>query len=162
MHRLMTVVVLFMALTLIAPPATAQTAEAVEPPIAENEPARPSLTLPTIVWAAAAATDFGVSMRLQTMGIGEERNPLYRWTNDHGTVPMATVMLASNAVAVWAVHKWVAPKHPRLVKIGLYVAAAAHTYFAIDAARHWQRANQLRREANAPPPCRAIAPSARC
>jgi len=104
------------------------------------------------VWAVAGSVDLGLTAANRTLG-GSENNPLYRWTNRYQPAPAITIMGASSTAAVWALHRWAGKKHPRLIAIGLYVAAGIHTAYAIEGGIHLQhRLEQRRRACRAPIP----------
>jgi hypothetical protein len=95
-----------------------------------EEPVRASgLTLPTVVYASSAALDLATTYRaLQYPGFAE-KNPLGAWLDDSPTALVA-FSAALDVGVVFAAHRWVAPRHPKLVKVGLYAASAVRFYLA--------------------------------
>lgn len=94
------------------------------PVFAEEPPDAPSLTIPTVVYAGAAALDVGSSLRCPPPYC-REGNPLIAWMEPHtGHATMLVTATAMDAVGVWAWHKYVGKKHPKIAAVGLYAVAA--------------------------------------
>lgn len=88
-----------------------------------------SLKLPTSIFAVSAAADWVSTARLLSSG-GVENNPLLRPSQDHHTALLA-VGIASDVVGVWAWHRWVGRKHPKIARAGLYMAAGFRLFLAV-------------------------------
>lgn len=103
------------------------------------------LKIPTIVWAAAVSADQATTYQFSSRypDILHERNPLIRSLDTH-PVWLVTAGTAIDATTVWAAHHFFGERHPRLVKIALYSAAAYRTYLAAYNIRMMHRAEQLR------------------
>jgi hypothetical protein len=113
-----------MAASLTAPNATAQ--DTAEPP-AEQE--RVSFRLPIAVYASSAAADLYTTHVALERGVFYERNPMGAWLDDRPTALVAFSATADAAV-VWSLHRWLAPRHPRLLRAGLYAAAGVRFWLA--------------------------------
>lgn len=84
----------------------------------------PSLKVPTTLFAVAASADWATTHRiLSTVPGAREANPMLGITHSH---PTRTVLLgaALDVAGVWATHRFVAKKHPKWAKVGLYAATA--------------------------------------
>lgn len=90
---------------------------------------RPSLARPLAAYAAGAALDLHSTYRALHYDGVQELNPMSGWV---GRRPVAFVAVAAaeDAALIWALHKWVSPRHPRLFTIGLYTAAVLRTGIA--------------------------------
>jgi len=109
-----------LVLAFIATAATAQ---------AQERPARPDLTLPTAVFAAAATADWATSHAL--IGRGGLRD------GDNATRTVSKgIAIDVAGVALW--NRYVGRKHPRIAKAGLYIASAVRIGFAVKAMRTCQ------------------------
>jgi hypothetical protein len=117
-------VVLLVAALATASPLAAQEATPQPPP-----QERVSLRLPLAVYASSAALDlYTTHEALQRDGF-YERNPMGAWLDEHPTTLVAFSVAADTAI-VWSLHRWLAPRHPRLLRAGLYGAAALRFWFA--------------------------------
>jgi hypothetical protein len=103
------------------------------------------LKIPTIVWAAAVAADQTTTYQFSSQypDILHERNPLIRSLDAH-PVWLVGAGAAIDATTAWAAHHFFGERHPRLVKIAFYGAAAYRTYLAAYNIRMMRRAQQLR------------------
>lgn len=101
---------------------------------------RPSMKLPTLVYAGAAALDVWSTADCLSVGC-VERNPIIAWAQPHGTAKMLVFGEALDALSIAAVHRWIAPKHPKIATVGLYAGAVLRTSIA---ARNWQQAKEQR------------------
>lgn len=85
-------------------------------------------------WAAVAADDATTAIGLHRGAV--EGSPLFAWTGTTSGVLAANTGFSLGVQ--WAVHHWVAPRHPRIaaalltVKTGLHLRATVHN---IDVAR---------------------------
>jgi hypothetical protein len=102
------------------------------------------LRLPTLVYVGGATLD--VWSTVDCLGAGcIERNPTLAWLQPAGPGVMLTVGEAVDAAMLWAVHRWVAPRHPKLARGllfgggGVRAGIAAHNW---RAAAHQRRCNQ--------------------
>jgi hypothetical protein len=90
-----------------------------------SEPAAPSLRLPLIVCASAAAVDFHSTYTfLQYEGL-QEANPLTNWL-DQRPKTMIAVGAAMEAGALYGLHRWLGKKHPTFSRVALYAASGVH------------------------------------
>jgi hypothetical protein len=103
---------------------------------------RSSLKLPTMIYAGAAAADVWSTADCLRAGCNET-NPAISWLQPQGATTMLAVGEGLDAFAVYAVHKWIAPKHPTLAKVGLYATAGLRASFA---ASNWRQAALQRRQ----------------
>ena len=106
-----------------------------EVPVSAQEiTVQPSLKIPTMVFAAAAAGDWastyhGVS-HLQFF----EGDPLInRWQNHPALMVAAGTALDVGSVMIW--NRYVGRRHPKLAALGLYVAASFRTYLCLKGIR---------------------------
>jgi hypothetical protein len=123
------VVVLLAAVLATATPLAAQEATQQLPP-----QERVSLRIPLAVYASSAALDlYTTHDALQREGF-YERNPMGAWLDDRPTTLVVASAAADTAI-VWSLHRWLAPRHPRLLRAGLYGAAAVRFLLAARNAR---------------------------
>lgn len=119
-------------LLLVASPAYAQDA--------------PSLKLPATAYLLSAAADqtsaaYGFAA---SPHIGES-NPVGNWIRQrYGSTAMFAAGAAADVAGVWAVQKWVAPKHPRLARALFYGGTAARVWFAVGNVRLARRLTSCR------------------
>jgi len=103
------------------------------------------LKIPAIVWAAGVASDQATTYQFSSRypNILHEQNPFIQGLDGH---PMWLVAAgtAIDASTGWAVYHFLGPRHPRLVRIAFYSAAAYRTYLAIHNVRMMQQAQRLR------------------
>lgn len=92
--------------------------------------AQPRLTLPTTVYAGAAALDLWSTADCLSVGC-HEHNPLIGWAEPHGTAPMLAVGVALEAAGYLALTHLIAPHHPRLATATIYGAALAHGFLGV-------------------------------
>jgi len=102
---------------------------------------RPSLRIPTTVFAAAAAADWATTYYGIRNYQLRETNPLLRRMDD---TPARMVLLggAIDAGAVLAWNHVVGRNHPRLAAAGLWTVAAFRAYLAFHNIRNTQRASR--------------------
>ena len=100
-----------------------------------------SLKIPTIVWAAAVAADQVTTYQFSSgyRSTLRERNPLIRGLDGHPAW-LVTAGSAIDLTTAWAAHHFFGARHPRLVKIAFYGAAAYRTYLAAYNIRMMRRA----------------------
>ena len=103
------------------------------------------LKIPTIVWAAAVTADQATTYQFSSQygDVLHERNPLIRRLDTH-PVWLVTAGTAIDLTTAWAAHRFFGERHPRLVKIAFYGAAAYRTYLAVYNIRMMRQAQQLR------------------
>ncbi len=101
---------------------------------------RPSLKLPTLVYAGAALVDDWSTVDCSRIGC-HERNPTLRWVEPYGLTPMLTLNEGISAAGIWALHKWMAPTHPKLAAGTIYAVAGLR----VNQARlNWREADKQR------------------
>ncbi len=87
-----------------------------------------SLRTATQVFAVTAAADWTMTGIGLSRGAFTELNPSLRWAqNDPARVVAAGVAL--DVAGVYALHHWVAPRHPKVAVVVLYAQSAARVYF---------------------------------
>jgi hypothetical protein len=91
---------------------------------------QPGFRVPLTVYAAAAVADNLTTYRVLGTGYGQENNPLVGWM-DNRPATMLAVGAAADTAAVWALQRWLGPAHPRLVRVGLYVASGVRVALAV-------------------------------
>ena len=96
---------------------------------AQDQP-RPSLKIPTIVYASVAGADITTSLLCRPPGC-HESNPLIAWMEPQGQATMHITAAAMDAAGVWAWNRYVGRRHPKLAKVGLYVVAAVRVGVAV-------------------------------
>jgi hypothetical protein len=118
-------------------------------PVAAQQEAAQShrLKWPTVVYLSAATADW--SSHHYCMAQSQwcvEGNPMYSWAGERS--PWTTVVGGSvNGFTVWAVNKWVAPRHPRLAVFGLIAGAVIQgwaAYTNVQLGHHLGRCNGVR------------------
>ncbi len=94
-----------------------------------------SLRTATTVFAATAAADWTVTGIGLAQGTIHEANPTFGWAHDR---PARTVAagVGLDVAGVWALHRWVAPTHPKVAAVLLYAQAAARVAFVARGARY--------------------------
>jgi hypothetical protein len=102
------------------------------------------LKLPMIIWSAAVAADQTTTYQFSSQypDILHERNPLIRRFDSHP----ALLVSAGSAIdlgTAWAAQHFFGERHPRLVKLAFYGAAAYRTYLAVYNMRMMQQARAL-------------------
>jgi hypothetical protein len=110
-----------------------------------TKPRSNSLKWPTIVYASSLAADYATTAQLMHYGgIQVEKNPLSQWTGHPVGVIAAGVAADTATVLLW--NKYVGRKHPKVAKIGLYVASGVRFYLAARNAKHFERWRQYHRK----------------
>ena len=107
-----------------------------------------------IVWASAVASDQATTYRFSSRyaGILHEQNPLISGLDGNPALLVAAGSAIDAAVG-WAVYRTFGKRHPRLVKIAFYAAAAYRTHLAFHNLRMMERADRMSRtSAGAPSP----------
>jgi hypothetical protein len=102
------------------------------------------LRIPAIVWAAGVATDQATTYQFasQYPDILHEKNPFIQGLDKH-PVWLVAAGTAIDAATGWAAYHYLAPRHPRLVRIAFYSAAAYRVYLAAHNIRMMQQAQRL-------------------
>jgi hypothetical protein len=90
---------------------------------------RVSLRLPLAVYASGAAADLYSTHAALQRDVFYERNPMGAWLDERPTALVAFSATADAAI-VWGLHRWLAPKHSRLLRVGLYGASAVRFWLA--------------------------------
>lgn len=105
-----------------------------------------SLTLPVLFYAAGATLDMASTADCLHIGC-REQNPLINWLEPHGAAPMLAFGAAVEVTAVVALNHFIGPKHPRLVRAGLYAAGSLHLVYGLHniSEARGQRAGNARR-----------------
>jgi hypothetical protein len=80
-----------------------------------------SLRVPTTVFALSSMADWSSTYVGLSNGTGEQ-NPLL-WFTESRPLPTVLVGASMDVAAVWAWNRYVGRSHPKLARIGLYVAA---------------------------------------
>lgn len=95
------------------------------------------LAIPLSLYAAAAAADLHSTYRfLQYDGL-HEGNPLVGWLETQPTT-LVLVSAGIDVAALYSLHRWIGPNHPRIERLTLYavagvrVWATAHNYRNMD------------------------------
>ena len=96
---------------------------------AAAQDAAPSLKIPTIVFAGAAAADWTTTYAALASGEFRECDPLLTFTKNR-PVPTVVFGAALDVAAVWAWRRAVGRRHPKLAALGLYVAAGLQASIA--------------------------------
>ena len=93
--------------------------------------ARASLRIPFIVWASGVAADQITTYQFssQYRDMLREENPLIR-PLDHHPALLVTTGAAIDAATAWIAYRLLGPRHPKLLTLALYGAAAYRTYLA--------------------------------
>ena len=91
---------------------------------------QPSLKVPTIVFATAAAGDWASTYHGVSHLEFAEGNPLInRWQNHPALMVTAGTALDVGSLVLW--NRYVGRHHPKLAAVGLYVAAGFRTYLCL-------------------------------
>jgi hypothetical protein len=115
-----------MAVLLLASSAAAQVLPPDAPPPSAE---RVSLRLPLAIYASSAGADlFTTHQALQRDGF-YELNPVGGWLDEHPT-GLVVFSAAADAAVVWSLHRWLAPRHSRLLRVGLYAASGVRFWLA--------------------------------
>ena len=101
-----------------------------------------SLRRPLGVYAAVGTLDVASSLYCQKMPSCHEDNPLFHWAAPAGPVVMLSISSAADATTVWALHRWLGKRHPRLVATGLYVAAGVRAVLVVRNIREGREARR--------------------
>ncbi len=109
-------------------------------PETHRTPAPASLRRATMVYAIAGSLDVASTAAFVLRG-GHEGNPLLAPLQKEPAAMLA-VGVATSVTSVWAWNRLVGRKHPKIAKVGLYAASAAHVFLAANNYRkHLGRAN---------------------
>lgn len=99
-----------------------------------------SLKTATVTFATAAAADWtttamalSASPHIVSLRV-HESNPMLQWAHDD---PLKTVLAgaAIDAASIYAVRRWIGPRHPKVVAVIFYAQAAARVYFVSKSVR---------------------------
>lgn len=123
-RRLAAASMVLVALLVAARPAGAQDAA---PEKAPDAPVR--LRLPLVVYTSSAAADLYTTHAALQHDVFYERNPMGAWLDERPTALVAFSATADAAI-VWGLHRWLAPRHSRLLRAGLYAAAGVRFWLA--------------------------------
>src|SRR5579872_1537850 len=87
------------------------------------------LKLPTLTWTAAVAADWMTTYHFTTeyRDLLHETNPLIRGLDTHPAW-LVTAGASIDAATGWAAYQFLGRRHPRLMKVALYGAAAYRGY----------------------------------
>ncbi|HZP48602.1 MAG TPA: hypothetical protein VFB07_08710 [Vicinamibacterales bacterium] len=120
MHRLLTATGALVVSALCAAPARGQT-----------DPPPSALKVPTVVWAAGAATDWMTTYRFSSAygDLLHESNPLIRGLDRHPAWLVAAGA-SIDAATWWTATRFFGRTHPRWTKAALYGGAAFRVYLA--------------------------------
>lgn len=121
-----------------------QTESALTAPVPAGTPSPVyEFKIPIMVWAAAVASDQATTYRFSSQypSILHETNPLIRGLDQHPAWLVAAGT-AMDVAAAWSVYHFFGKRHPRLVKIAFYAAAAYRTHLAFHNLRMMERAQQ--------------------
>lgn len=111
----------------------------------EPKPA-PSLKAATITVAVSVLADIVSTYRFIDAGTATELNPLYKPFREHKW-PVVASMAVLGTSSAWAWNKYVGRKHPRLAKVGLYLAAVVNIALAThNTIQHHRVINQRRKQ----------------
>jgi hypothetical protein len=88
-----------------------------------------SLRLPLTVYASSAVADLYTTHAALQHDAFYERNPMGAWLDEQPTALVAFSAAADVAI-VWSLHRWLAPRHSRLLRAGLYAAAGVRFWLA--------------------------------
>lgn len=77
-----------------------------------------SLTLPTLVWGAAAATDWASTAVMLRRGNVED-NPTLKWAQ-RSPAGLIALGAAQDAAGLWLMNRWLGHRHPRAKAATLY------------------------------------------
>jgi len=88
-----------------------------------------SLRLPLVVYTSSAAADLYTTHAALRRGAFYEKNPMGAWI-DHRPTALVAFSATADAAIVWGLHRWLAPRHSRVLRVGLYAAAGVRFWFA--------------------------------
>lgn len=88
-----------------------------------------SLRLSLTVYASSAAADLYTTHAALQHDVFYERNPMGAWLDERPSALVA-FSAAADATIVWSLHRWLAPRHSRLLRAGLYAAAGVRFWLA--------------------------------
>ncbi len=80
------------------------------------------------VFAGTAAADWTMTSYGINKGRVHEANPALQWARNEPWKIVAAGA-AGDAAGVWALNRYVAPKHPKIAAVTLYAQAALRVYF---------------------------------
>lgn len=102
------------------------------------------LRIPAALWAAAVTADQITTFQFssQYSGLLRERNPLIRGLDGHPAwlVAAGTTL---DAATGWAAYRLLGRRHPRLLKVAFYSAAAFRTYLAVYNIQMMRQAREI-------------------
>lgn len=98
-----------------------------------------SLKLPSTVFLASAAADWSSTAYCFTKPGCVERNPLLNWARPLGAPTMISIGAAADLGSLYLVHRFVSPKHPKIVRVALYSYATVRAYVAVANVRDVRR-----------------------
>lgn len=103
------------------------------------------LKIPLLVWGSAVAADQATTYAFSSRDgdLLHERNPLIRGLDGHPAWLVAAGA-SLDAASAWAAYQFLGRRHPRVMKVALYGAAAYRSYLAIYNARMIHDAAALR------------------
>ncbi len=117
------------ALLVIAALATASPVAAQEASPAAAVDERVSLRLPLALYSSSAAADLYTTHAALQRGAFYEKNPMGAWI-DHRPTALVAFSATADAAIVWGLHRWLAPRHSRLLRVGLYAASGVRFWLA--------------------------------
>lgn len=95
-----------------------------------------SLKLPTTVFLASVAADWSsTGYALSHNPNCHEINPLINWIEPHSLTVMVATGAISDVMVLYASHRLLAPRHPRLMRIALYSLSGFRVSLALYNAR---------------------------
>lgn len=103
------------------------------------------LKIPLLVWAGAVAADQATTYAFSSRDgdLLHERNPLVGGLDGHPAWLVAAGA-SLDAASAWAAYELLGRRHPRVMKIALYGAAAYRSYLAIYNVRMMHEAAAIR------------------
>ena len=61
----------------------------------------------------------------------KENDPEYSWAErSFGSPAMVAIGAGSDLLGVWVIHKWIGPKHPKVIAVSYYIASGFRFYLA--------------------------------
>lgn len=92
-----------------------------------------SLLKPNTTLIAALSADMSTTITcLRSNPTCHEMNPLLKWAEPAGAIPMATIGAVGELTTLYLIHRAWGRRHGRLMRIGIYGLAGAHVYAAIQ------------------------------
>ena len=109
--------------------------------LAQETPRPLSLSLPTVVFAGAAASDWTTTYHGISQGYFEEGNVLIKRWQEHPAVMVAAGAAMDVAgVLVW--NRFVGRSHPKIASVGLYAMSGFRIYLAFKGVTMIKAANR--------------------